>query len=129
MLKDYLGEWPGIERVFRITRTRKIGEQKSVETVHGITSLTRDKADAKQLLAIQRAHWGIENSIFYVRDFSMGEDQCRVRTGSAPQALAALRNAVITLLRRAGFVNIKATIEHLGEHREEGVILLHCGRT
>jgi hypothetical protein len=30
------------------------------------------------------------------------EDACRVRSGSAPQALAEIRNATLTLVRRTG---------------------------
>lgn len=70
----------------------------SVEVVQGITSLGRDQADAARLLELVRGHWGIENGLHWVRDVTLGEDACRVRTGSAPQALAALRNAVVQLL-------------------------------
>jgi predicted transposase YbfD/YdcC len=69
-----------------------------VEAVYGITSLRRDAADAAALLALVRGHWGIENGLHYVRDVTLGEDACRVRTGNAPQVLAALRNAVVHLL-------------------------------
>jgi predicted transposase YbfD/YdcC len=68
-----------------------------VEVVHGITSLSRKKADAERLLALARGHWGIENGSHHRRDVTLGEDQSRIRKGSAPQAMAALRGAVITL--------------------------------
>lgn len=35
-----------------------------------------------------------------------GEDRCRVRTGSAPQNLAAVRDTVISLFRLQGHDNI-----------------------
>jgi hypothetical protein len=44
----------------------------------------------------------------------MGEDACRVRTGSAPQVLAGVRNAVIALLRHAGWTNVAAALRHHG---------------
>jgi predicted transposase YbfD/YdcC len=62
--------------------------------------LTRLRADAKTLLALTRQHWSIENRLHYVRDVSMGEDACRVRSGEAPQNLSALRNLAIGLVRR-----------------------------
>lgn len=37
-----------------------------------------------------------------MRDVDFGEDASRIRTGQAPQILAAHRNAIVTLLRRAG---------------------------
>ena len=38
-----------------------------------------------------RGHWGIENRLHWVRDATLGEDACRVRSGAAPQVMAALR--------------------------------------
>jgi len=51
-----------------------------------------------RLLAYLRNHWRIENELHSVRDVTLGEDACRVRSGDAPQVLAAIRNAVIHLL-------------------------------
>ena len=53
--------------------------------------------DAAQIQAFRRGHWNIENPIHYVRDVTFGEDRSTVRTGSAPQNLATLRNLVIGL--------------------------------
>ena len=44
----------------------------------------------------------------HARDVTFGEDACQVRTGAAPQVLAALRNVVIGLLRNAGWTNTAA---------------------
>ena len=62
------------------------------------------------MLALARGHWGIENRLHYVRDVTLGEDACRVRSDAAPQVLAALRNVVLTLLRAAGHTNIAAAL-------------------
>ena len=77
---------------------------------YGITSLRRDQANASELLKLVRSHWGIENSLFYVRDVCLGEDHCRVRTGTAPHILSTLRNAMLNLLRSAGSTNIAADL-------------------
>jgi hypothetical protein len=61
---------------------------------------------ASALLAWWRGHWGIENRLHWVRDVTLGEDASRIRTGSAPQILAALRNAGISLLRTLGVTNV-----------------------
>ncbi len=45
-----------------------------------------------------------------VRDVTFDEDRSQVRTGAAPQVMAALRNAVIGLLRRTGSQNIAAAL-------------------
>jgi predicted transposase YbfD/YdcC len=69
-----------------------------VETVYGITSLSVEEADATRLLELTRGHWAIENGLHYRRDVTLGEDGSRVRKGSAPQVMAALRNSIIHML-------------------------------
>ena len=95
--------------------------------VHAITSLGPDRATAADLLALSRAHWEIENRLHRVRDVTLREDACRVRSGQAPQVLAACRNAVLTLLRRLGGP-IVAGIEHFQEHRRAALNLVRFGR-
>jgi hypothetical protein len=73
---------------------------------YAITSVPKEQADAARLLGWWRGHWGIENRSHYVRDVTLGEDASRVRTGSAPQVLAAFRNAAIGWLRLQGVGNI-----------------------
>lgn len=88
-------KWAGLKQGFEITRERTIKGVTTVEVGYGITSLSEEKADATRLLGLIRGHWGIENGLHYVRDVTMGEDASRVRSGSAPQVMAALRNLVI----------------------------------
>jgi hypothetical protein len=96
-LNEHL-DWPDVGQVFELERVRVVGGKASVDVIHGITSLGRERADAARLLGLARGHWGIENGLHLVRDVTLGEDACRVRTGSAPQVLAALRNAAVHLL-------------------------------
>jgi hypothetical protein len=56
---------------------------------------------------VLREHWGIENKLHYVRDVTCREDQARANARNAPQALAALRNTTLTLLRRLGFKPVR----------------------
>jgi hypothetical protein len=78
-----------------------------------VTSLPRERADARRLLGLARRHWGIENRLHHVRDVTLGEDACRVRSGAAPQALACLRNAALRLLGGINPGNTAAAIRHL----------------
>lgn len=91
-------KWKGLKQGLRITRERTVKGKKTVEVVYGITSLSMERANAATLLAKLREHWQIENGLHYVRDVTLGEDACRVRKGTAPQVLAAVRNVVIHLL-------------------------------
>lgn len=96
-LNAYL-DWPAVGQVFRLERERRMKGVATTEVVYGLTSLTRTQADAARLLALTRQHWGIENRLHYVRDVTLGEDRCRVRTGHAPHILASLRNLAVYLL-------------------------------
>ena len=88
-------KWKGMKQGLEITRERTIKGVTTVEVVYGITSLSEQEADATRLLELTRGHWGIENGLHYVRDVTMGEDASRVRSGNAPQVMAAMRNLVI----------------------------------
>lgn len=127
-LKGYL-DWPGVEQVCRIRRRRAVRGEESRETLYAITSLSRQEADAERLLALCRGHWAIENRLYCVRDTTLAEDACRVRTPAVAHTLAALRNTALTLLRRQGFSNIVQGLEHFAEHRSHTIRLIRYGRT
>lgn len=59
----------------------------STEVYYAITSVIRDRADAKRLLRCWRGHWEIENKLHWVRNETFGEDRSRVRSRAAPQLL------------------------------------------
>jgi predicted transposase YbfD/YdcC len=106
LLNDYV-DWPHLAQACCVEReVRKKGEKPSLETAYAITSVPRDIAGPSTLLAWWRGHWGIENRSHYVRDVSMGEDASRIRSGAAPQIMAAFRNAAIGFLRSRGVSNI-----------------------
>src|SRR6185437_8476968 len=92
--------------------------------VYGVTSLPPDRADAATLLRLVRDHWRIENELHYVRDVTLGEDACRVRSGSSPQVLAALRNAVVHLLTEVEAHNRPEAIEWLQIHVDDAKKLI-----
>ena len=110
-LNGYL-DWPGLGQVICVERTRWHKGKETVELSYAITSLPPERADADRLLEIWRGHWGIENRLHWVRDVVFGEDQSQVRTESAPQLLAALRNLAIGMLRLCGVKNIAAALRH-----------------
>jgi predicted transposase YbfD/YdcC len=120
--------WAGLAQVCRITRQRIIRDKESTETVYAITSLTAEKAGPDQLLALSRAHWGIENRLHYVRDVTCREDQARTNAGHAPQVLAALRNTALTVIRRLGFKPVEG-FEHFAEHRQGAIDAVTQPRT
>lgn len=105
-------DWPGLQQVCQVARVTTQHGKVTSQIRYAITSLGARVADAKRLLRLVRGHWAIENRLHYVRDVTFGEDASQVRTGAAPQVLAALRNVVIGLLRQAGWTNIAAALRH-----------------
>ncbi|HKB37334.1 MAG TPA: ISAs1 family transposase [Gemmataceae bacterium] len=122
-LNEHL-DWPSVGQVFELERVRVLKDKTEVEVVYGITSLKRQEADARRLLGLARGHWGIENGSHYVRDVTLGEDACRVRTGGAAQVLAAIRNVAVHLLEEVDAPSKAAATRHFHVHPEDALPLL-----
>lgn len=96
----------------RAPRTDRHHRQVTLERVYAMTDLTAEQADATEIARRVRDHWGIENKIHHVRDTTYAEDVSRVRTGTAPRAMASLRNLAIGALRLADQTHIAAGLRH-----------------
>ena len=103
-------DWPGHQRVCRLTRRIKRQGTETIETAYAITSTAVAEASAARLLTWWRNHWHIENRLHWVRDTAFDEDNDRIRSPSAGHNLAALRNAAINVLRLAQATNITAAL-------------------
>lgn len=104
--------WPYIAQIGQLTRTITTHGQTRQEIAYLITRLSPEQASPFRLLELIRGHWSIENSLHYVRDVTFGEDRSRIRTGHAPQVMAALRNVAITLIHRSGSSQIAISRRH-----------------
>jgi predicted transposase YbfD/YdcC len=124
-MNPYLAStWPLIAQVAQVTRTVTKQGQTTTDIVYLITDLHPLEASPERLLALVRGHWSIENGSHYVRDVSFQEDRSRLRTGSAPQLLAACRNLVITLIHRSGSSQISAARRAFSYHPQQALALL-----
>ena len=99
-----------MKQVCRIERTVREKGSVTTEIAYAITSLCAERANAADLLDLNRGHWGIENRLHWVRDVIFGEDACRANVQHCPQNLAALRNVGLTLLRAGGVNEILSTL-------------------
>jgi len=104
--------FPRIAQIARLIRPVRTRETTTTETVYLITSLSPRQADPARLLTLIRGHWRIE-SRHWLRDLTFGEDRSHLRSGSAPQIMAACRNLTLTLMRRTGTSDIAAFRQHL----------------
>ncbi len=104
--------FPHAAQGFRVERTAVLCNGKTRhEVVFGVTSLAPDRAGEVEILHLLRGHWGIE-ALHHIRDVSYDEDRSRARTGNGPQAMAALRNLAIALIKRF----IPGTVPHGHRH-------------
>jgi predicted transposase YbfD/YdcC len=117
-------DWVGLKQGFEVVRERTEKGKTTVEVVHGISSLSPERADAKRLLELTRGHWGIENELHYRRDVTMGEDASRIRKGVAPQVMAALRNSVIHVLSDLVAPNLACAMRSMGNCLSQALGLL-----
>lgn len=113
-MNGYLS-FPHIQQVIVLERERhqlKTATTSS-ELSFWVTTLSPSEATPEELLTLIRGHWGIENSLHWIRDTTYDEDRSQVRTLNGPRVMAALRNFAISLLRILGARKITETIRKL----------------
>jgi len=125
--------WPHVGQVCRLERERLLVRRgrvirAEVEVSDAITSAPPERADAVALLRDTRGHWRIENRGHWVRDVTLDEDRCQIRSGAAPQAFAACPNLAIALIRHRGDDNIAAALRtHAGRPATAVALVLSGG--
>jgi predicted transposase YbfD/YdcC len=122
-LTEY-ADWPGLAQVFRLSRTwREHGATKHA-LHYGITSLLPAVGPPARLLALKRGHWRIENDLHRTKDVTLGEDQSTLHTGQGPTVMAFLRDAAVSLLRRAGIQQVTARLRDYAQDPSPAVALV-----
>jgi predicted transposase YbfD/YdcC len=122
-LNGYL-DWPHVGQVCMVVREVARKRATSREAAYAVTSLAPGRAPPAALQATWRGHWGIENRLHWVRDVTLGEDRSQVRTGAAPQVMAAVRNTAIAVVRRAGYANVAEGLRHFAAHPDRALAAL-----
>jgi len=89
--------WPGLKSVIKVESRRESGEKSETETRFYLASAVLTAIVAA---AFVRGRWGIENSLHWVLDMVMRDDQSRVRTGNAAANLAIIKHIAYNLIRR-----------------------------
>lgn len=119
--------FPYARQAIRVVRERAVvatGEC-SREVVYAICTAPFELAKPHQIAAWLRQHWGIENSVHYVRDVTYDEDRSTVRSGTTPQVMATLRNTAMNLHRLDGATNIAEACRRTAFSPTRGVHLLN----
>ena len=100
--------WKGVRQWCEIRRKRWIKGKESIEFAYAITSLPPEKTTAKQLLELNRGHWGVE-SMHWLKDTLLKEDASTIRTKNAPQNAAIIRNIKLFFINK---INMKPKEGH-----------------
>jgi predicted transposase YbfD/YdcC len=87
--------WSNFNSVGMVESVRQVDGKTTVETRYFISSL---EDNAKKFANCVRSHWGIENSLHWVLDVALKEDDCRIRKDNAPQNFAVMRQIAVNLL-------------------------------
>ncbi len=87
--------WTNFNSVGMVESVRSKYGKTTVETRYFISSL---ESNAEQFANSVRSHWGIENSLHWILDVALKEDDCRIRKDNAPQNFAVLRQIAVNLL-------------------------------
>jgi len=99
---DYAREqlsYPGLRILARVDcEVRKGGRVLSAETRYFACSLDPERVASWELLRLIRGHWAVENSLHHIKDRWWDEDRHYTKQPGKGEALAALRNAAISIL-------------------------------
>lgn len=114
-LNGYL-KFPHVEQAFVIQRefTEKKTGKHSCEISYGITSRKAKEMGAKEILAINRGHWCIENSCHYIIDWNFHEDRSRICKGYGPENITRLRRFAVGIIKSKGACNVAQKMRQLG---------------
>lgn len=117
--------FPHADQVLQIVRRRRVLStgKVTIERVYAVTNLTAHQAGPTQLGEHVREHWGVE-ALHHVRNVTLREDASKIRTGSAPRAMASLRNTAPALAELAGWRNHAAAVDHYRSHPDHALDLI-----
>lgn len=89
--------WEGLQTIGMVESERIINGNVERETRYYMSSR---EPDAQAFGGRVRGHWSIENSLHWVLDVAMREDEARMRKDHSAENMAVVRHIVINLLKK-----------------------------
>lgn len=97
-------KWSGLQRVGLVESERRMPNQRpTIERRYYLVSFA---GNVERFAHCVRSHWGIENQLHWTLDVAFSEDDCRIRTGHAPENLALVRHVALNLLKQETSVKV-----------------------
>ena len=91
------GAWEDLQTIGMVESERIINGNIERETRYYMSSR---EPDAQAFGTRVRGHWGIENSLHWVLDVAMREDEARIRKGHSAENMAVIRHIAVNLLKK-----------------------------
>ena len=98
---DFSFEWPELKTVGAAVSIRQVGDKPPrAEDIFVRYYISSAELSAKEFGEAVRSHWSIENTLHWVLDVTMREDDSRIRRGDAAENLAGIKHIGLNLLRQ-----------------------------
>ncbi len=89
-------DWAGLKSIAMIESKRIVNSKTTIEVKYLISSLP---AKAQLIARSVRSHWAIENSLHWILDVTLKEDESRIRAKNAPENIAIIRKIGLNMLQ------------------------------
>jgi predicted transposase YbfD/YdcC len=89
-------DWIDLKTIAMVESHVTVRDKTTTEQRFFISSLS---PNAKEIAESVRSHWAIENSLHWVLDVTLREDDSRVRKDNAPENMAMVRHIILNMLQ------------------------------
>lgn len=110
VFEDTIGiaeQWRKLQSIIRVERSGIRNKKGYIQTAYYISDL---KLSAKEFGEGIRAHWAIENSLHWVKDVVLKEDDSSIKSGNAPANMGIIRSMVTNIFRSNGLHSLTKAI-------------------
>jgi hypothetical protein len=117
--------WPGVKQICRVCRSRQkkkggVWQPPAIEIAYLITSLPAETALPKDILGLNRNHWGIENHLHRNKDVTLGEDGYTNNKDHSPENISLLGDLILSICKRV-CSSPKRAIEYFQDDRNRAI--------
>lgn len=96
---DHKNNWVSLNTIVKVSAERTTQKTGVVSKQSRYYICSREDPSAESMQAAVRAHWGVENSLHWVLDMAMREDESRIRKDHAPANMAVLRHIALNIVK------------------------------